>query len=294
MSVGDPPVCQVERCEEAQQKTRGAPAGKGCTTRIYTVSPGSEGQCESEGGSVERHVDDPADRLADEGVVYGTFGNATTMPAADAGGHELTSSYYVDGQLASEKQNGETLSYLYDPTGRTLETVAEGTSSATTIDHYAGPGEAVSWVGEGGEAWTRNVPGIDGTLAAVQKNGQAPVLQLHDLQGNVVATAALNETETKLLSTYNSTEFGVPHSGTTQPKYAWLGAGGLASEPAFGSGVVNKSGASYVPQVAQNLQSFPVIPPGAVPNGLGAATPYTAEVSSAAFASEHQSLPGSP
>lgn len=46
-----------------------------------------------------------------------------------------------------------------------------------------------------------------------------------------------------------------------------------------------KGGASYVPQVARNLQSYPVIPPGAFPNGLGAATPYTAEVSSAAFAS---------
>ncbi len=46
-----------------------------------------------------------------------------------------------------------------------------------------------------------------------------------------------------------------------------------------------KGGKSYVPQVAEDLQSFPVIPPGAFPNGLGPATPYTAEVSSAAFAS---------
>ncbi len=278
-------------------QTQETPAGKGCTTRVYTydedsdrrslatVQPGSEGQCESEGGSVERHVYDPADRLADEGVVYETFGSATTMPAGDAGGHELTSSYYVDGQLAGEKQNGETLNYVYDPAGRTLETVSEGTSSGKAIDHYAGSGEAVAWVSEGGETWTRNVPGIDGTLDAVQKSGQAPVLQLHDLEGNVVGTAALSETETKLLSTYNSTEFGVPQPGTTPPKYAWLGSGGLASEPAFGSGVTVKGGASYVPQVAQNLQSYPVIPPGAFPNGLGAATPYTAQVSSAAFAS---------
>lgn len=227
-------------------QTQETPMGKSCTTRLYTynedsvrmslttVQPGSEGQCESQGGTVERHVYDPADRLADEGIAYETFGNATTMPAVDAGGHELTSSYYVDGQLATEKQNGETLNYLYDPAGRALETISEGTSSGKAVDHYAGPGGAVAWVSEGGESWTRNVPGIDGTLAAIQKNGQAPVLQLHDLQGNVIATAALSETETKLLSTYNSTEFGVPQPGTTPPKYAWLGAGGLASEPAFG------------------------------------------------------------
>lgn len=46
-----------------------------------------------------------------------------------------------------------------------------------------------------------------------------------------------------------------------------------------------RSGASYVPQVARTLQTFPVIAPGAFPNGLGSASPYTAEVFAASFAS---------
>ncbi len=278
-------------------ETQETPAGKGCATRVYaydedsnrtsltTREPGTEGKCATEGGSTERHVYDPADRLNDEGITYETFGNATTLPANDAGGHELTSEYYLDGQVATQKQNGETLRYSYDPAGRTMEAISEGTSAAKVIDHYAGPGEALAWVNEGSEKWTRNIPGIDGALAATQQSATAPTLQLHDLQGNIIATAALSETETKLLTTYNSTEFGVPQSGTTPPKYAWLGAGGLSSEPALGSGVTFKSGASYVPQVARTLQTFPVIPPGAFPNGLGPATPYTAEVFTASFAS---------
>ncbi len=35
-----------------------------------------------------------------------------------------------------------------------------------------------------------------------------------------------SETVTKLLSTYSSTEFGIPRPSTTPPKYAWLGANG--------------------------------------------------------------------
>jgi hypothetical protein len=113
-------------------------------------------------------------------------------------------------------------------------------------------------------------------LDAIQTNAGTPVLQLHDLQGNIVATVKDNEAETKLASTYNSTEFGVPQSGTTPPKYAWLGADGLATE--LSSGAATKGGASYVPQVARNLQTAPVVPPGAFPNGQGTGSQYESEI----------------
>jgi hypothetical protein len=103
-------------------------------------------------------------------------------------------------------------------------------------------------------------------------------LQLRDLQGDIIATAALSESETKLLSTYNSTEFGVPQPGTTPPKYAWLGAAGLATETSFASGASTQSGAAYVPQVARDLQTAPVIPPGAFPNGQGTGEQYGSEI----------------
>jgi len=258
------------------------PAGKGCTTRQYaydeegdrtslsTHEPGSKGECTSEGGAREAHVYDAADRLNDVGVTYDALDNVTVLPAVDAGGHELKSSYYVDNQVASQEQEqagkAKTISFSYDPAGRTRETLATGQSAA--ISHYAGPGEALSWSSEGSAIWSRNIPGIDGTLCATQSSGGAPVLQLHDLQGNIVATASLSETETKLLSTYSSTEFGVPQPGTSAPKYAWLGAAGLSSELPS-SGVVTTGASSYVPEIGRALQSEAVASPGAFPDGTG-------------------------
>ena len=260
-------------------ETQETPTGKGCQTRIYgydiesnrtseTTRESATEACASEGGATQTHTYDAANRLTDPEVEYEAFGNTTKLPAADAGEHELTTTYYVDNQVATQKQNGETVKYEYDPAGRTLETVSEGKTSSKVISHYAGPGEALpTWTSEGSEHWTREIPGIDGALDAIQTSGGSTVLQLNDLQGDIVATAALSESETKLLTTYNSTEFGVPQPGTTPPKYAWLGAGGLASEPSFSSGISTQDGASYVPEIGRPLQTGPIASPGSFPDG---------------------------
>ncbi|HEX3691976.1 MAG TPA: 6-bladed beta-propeller [Solirubrobacteraceae bacterium] len=260
------------------------PAGKGCKTRIYaydadsnrlsltTREPAAEGKCATSGGTVESHGYDEADRLTDTGVVFDAFGNATTLPAADAEGHEVKSTYYVSNQTHSASQNGKTITYNLDPDGRSREvTSEEGETKTSVTNHYPGPGEAVSWTSEGGEKYTRDIPGVDGALGAVEQNGLAPVLQLHDLQGNVVAAAALAETETKVLSSYNSTEFGVPTTGTP-PKYSWLGATGLKTE--FASGATATDGAGYVPILGRPLQTQPIEPPGVVQAGEWISGPY--------------------
>ena len=260
------------------------PAGKGCTTRIYaydadsdrlgltTREPGAEGKCATSGGTAENHSYDEADRLSDSGTVYDAFDNTTTLPAADAEGHEINSTYYVSNQTHSTTQNGKGITYNLDPDARSREVITEeGESKTTAINHYPGPGEAISWTSEGGEKYTRDIPGIDGTLSAVEQNGLVPVLQLHDMQGNVIATAALSETETKLLSTYNSTEFGVPTTASP-PKYSWLGAAGVRTE--FASGATASSGGGYVPRLGRPLQTQPIDPPGAVPTGTWSSGPY--------------------
>jgi DNA-binding beta-propeller fold protein YncE len=268
-----------------------APAGKGCKTRVYaydeesnrtglaTSEPNAEGKCATEGGVLQAHAYDSVNRLIDAGLIYEAFGNATKMPASDSGEYALTNSYYVDNQIASQTQNGETISYYYDPTGRTRETVSSGKTASTVILHYGGPGELLAWTSETSEKWTRNISGPDGALDAIQKSGEAPVLQLHDLQGDIVATAAVSEPETKLLSSYNSTEFGVPTT-SSPPKYSWLGAIGVSSElsSSSASGVATQGGASYVPEIARGLQTAPVIPPGAFPNGQGTGEQYGAEI----------------
>jgi YD repeat-containing protein len=282
-------------------ETQEIPTGKGCKSRLYgydeegnrtseTTRESSTETCATEGGLLQAHIYDSANHLIDAGVTYETFGNTTKMPEADAEGHELTGAYYVDNQVASQTQNGTTNEYVYDPAGRTIETKSEVKSTkvkTTTIPHYSGSGEALTWASEEEEKgtekvkrWTRNIPGIDGALDAIEKSGEEtkPVLQIHDLQGNIVGEVADSETETKLGKTYDSTEFGVPNEGKAPPKYAWLGAGGVASETSFGTGTVTQGGASYVPQVARNLQTAPVVPPGAFPNGQGTGSENTSEI----------------
>ena len=271
-------------------QTTETPVGKGCVTRIYTYDedsdrtslttrePGTEGKCATEGGTTERHAYDAGDRLNDAGITYDELGNITKLPAGDAGGHELTSEYYVDGQVRRQVQNGQTNTYSLDPDGRISKTVAEGTIKLTTINHYDGPDEGVTWKEEGEKTgkYTRLISGINGALGATEASGASAVLQLSDLQGNIVATAALAETETKLLTTYNSTEFGVQVNGAPPAKYSWFGSSGISSE--LSSGAVIMGTVSYVPQLGRMLQTESVVPPGA---GVAAAAgvPYVSQVS---------------
>jgi streptogramin lyase len=261
------------------------PAGEGCTVRAYaydeesnrasltTRKPGSKNECQTEGGTTEAHNYDEANRLTDTGIVYEAFGNVEKLPAADAEGHELTTTYYVDGAVASQSQSGVSHEYKLDPEGRISETTSSGKKLTS---HYDGPGESVAWTSEEeGKKTTRDIPGIDGSLSAVQTNNETPELQLQDLQGDIVATIGDSTSETKLKKAYNPTEFGAPNNGKAPPKYAWLGASDVGDE--LGSGVITYGATSYVPQDARALQAEQVIPPG-LPEGSGVGTPVTFEV----------------
>jgi streptogramin lyase len=282
---------QSGRLTEVQE----TPAGEGCTTRLYayeessnrtsltTRKPGSEGKCATEGGTVTAHDYDEANRLTDSGIEYDPLGNVTKLPSGDAEGHALESTFYVDNAVATQTQNGVTNDYYMDPDGRVRETI---TGAKKVITHYDGSSEAVAWTCEGAEKasacesggkWTRDIPGIDGTLTAVQNGtgavGETPILQLHDLQGDVVATIKDKIGETKLESTYNSTEFGAPN-GKEPPKFAWLGAEGV--EKSLSSGVITYGATSYVPQTGRALQSEEVLPPGLPDGSGGQAASFTA------------------
>ncbi len=264
-------------------ETQETPAGKDCTSRLYsydeesnrtslTTRESTSETCASEGGIVQGHSYDSANRLIDPGMEYEMFGNTTKMPAMDADEHEIMSTYYVDNQVATQTQNEQLEKYTYDPDGRTMETISENEKTkakSTIIAHYAGSGGALAWTSEGTERWTRDIFGVEGDLAAIQEAGKTAVLQLHDLQGNIIGTAEDSEAATKLLSTYNSTEFGVPQPGTTPPKYAWRGAAGVSSEPSQAAGTSTQSGSSYVPEIGRPLQTGPIASPGSFPDGTG-------------------------
>ena len=243
------------------------PAGLGCTTRLYGYDadsnrtsetarvPGAGGVCASEGGTTVSHTYDPADRLKDTGATYDPFADTTSLPAADAGGTVLTGSYYVNGRTASQTQNGQTNGFHLDPAGRTREIVATGTKTLTSVLHYGGSEDAPSWTAEGTTGWTRDVEDVTGALVATQTNGEAPIMQITNLHGDVVATASLSATATGLSSSNDTTEFGVPRS-SSPPKYSWLGGDQRATTLA--SGVVAMGARSYVPQLGRFLQTDPV------------------------------------
>lgn len=258
------------------------PTGKGCITRIYgydedtnrtsltTREPNSKGECATEGGTVERHTYDEADRLMDEGTTYNTFGDITSLPASDAGGKEasesLTSTYYTDNQVASQTQNGQTIGFTLDPAGRTIEDNGTGTKTYATTLHYAGSGNAPAWTSNSSGETSRNITGINGQLAAIQNNSEEPELQLANLHGDIVGKAYLSETATGLASTADTTEFGVPTTSLPS-KYSWLGALELPTE--LPSGVTEMGARSYVPELGRFLQPDPI------PGGSANAYTYT-------------------
>ncbi len=276
---------QVYAYDNAGRLTEGqnTPAGKGCTVRLYaydedtnrtsltTREPGTEGKCATEGGKPQEHTYDTADRLTDPGIAYDTFGDITTLPASDAeesAEHELTSTYYTDSQVASQKQNKQTIGYNLDPAGRTLETISTGEPhNFTILSHYTGPSNTPAWtINPVSNEWTRNITGINGSLVAIQNNGETPELQLTNLHGDIIAKAYLSETATELAAKADTSEFGVP-TVTAPAKYSWLGASELPTE--LPSGVTTMGVRSYVPQIGRFLQPDPI------PGGSANAYSYT-------------------
>ncbi len=263
-------------------QAQNTPIGKDCTTRIYaydedtnrtslTTRESSTEKCAIEGGKTQEHTYDTADRLTDTGIAYNTFGDITTLPANDAeesAAHALTNTYYTDNQVASQTQNEQTIGYNLDPTGRTLETVSSGKpNNSTIISHYPGPANTPAWTENAlSHEWRRNITGINGSLVAIQNNGETPELQLTNLHGDIIAKAYLSETATELAAKADTSEFGVP-TVTAPAKYAWLGASELPTE--LPSGVITMGVRSYVPQIGRFLQPDPV------PGGSADAYSYT-------------------
>ncbi|MCK9929382.1 phospholipase A2 [Frankia sp. Mgl5] len=93
-------------------------------------------------------------------------------------------------------------------------------------NHYTtASGDSPAWIGVTGGAWTRNILGIGGDLAATQDSTGTVTLQLANLHGDIVATADDNTSATAIANYAESDEFGIPYfSSTAYTRYGWLGA----------------------------------------------------------------------
>ena len=253
-------------------------ASKNCTVRVYaydedsncvsltTRQPGTEGKCATEGGQGQGYTYDTADRLNEPSITYNTFGDITALPAQNSEDPELSSAYYADDQIQSQKQNKQTISYTLDPAGRTLEADATGEPvSANILSHFTGPSNTPAWtVNTSTKAWKRNIAGIGGSLIAIQNEGANPVLQLANLHGDIVATASISETATELHP--KPTPASSASRRYNPEKYAWL-ARWAPHRTAL------RSGGNGCPLLRPQLGRF--LQPDPIPGGSANAYSYT-------------------
>ena len=244
---------------------RETPAGGSCTTRSYeydkdsnrkklTTFPGVGGVCSSSGGTAQNYSYDSADRLLGEGLTYDSYGRITNLPAEFAGGKALSTTYFSNDMVATQSQNGVTNTFQLDAALRQRQRLQAGGLEGTEVFHYAGPGDSPTWT-QRGSTWTRSIAGIGGELAAIQESGKEVELQLTNLHGDVVATAALSPTVTELKGTFSFDEFGNPTGGSAG-RYGWLG--GKQRRTELASGVVQMGVRSYVPSLGRFLSPDPV------------------------------------
>lgn len=199
-------------------------------TSLATAAPGAEGVCQTASPATEDYSYDPADRITSTGYTYDTQGDITTTPSADAGGSgDLTASYYANDMLASQNQDGQSITWGLDPTQSRYSSYAQG--GTTYTNHYSSSASTPSWVSGSDGSWTRDVRGPNGLLAA-QVTPSGVTLMLTNLHGDIMADASTSDTATGPTTTCIYNEFGLPETGTIGA-YGWLG-GYLISGDALG------------------------------------------------------------
>jgi RHS repeat-associated protein len=249
--------------------TRGYGYNPNSDRTSYTDTPGdAAGNCLTTGGTTTSRSYDQADRITDAGYSYDAFGRTLTVPSADAGGAgDLSLGYYTNGMVHTQTVAGHTKTWTLDPTGR-LRTQNDSASAITDTNHYSDGSDSPAWIGTltggGTSSWTRNVDGVTGDLAATTDNTGTVVLQLTNIHGDVVATADDTTGASAVTAYFESTEFGIPRSGATTQRYAWLGGKRRSSDSLGGLTLMGVR--LYDPATGRFLQTDPI--PG------GSANPY--------------------
>jgi RHS repeat-associated protein len=242
-----------EACTTRRYAFDGGAAGNSNRTSFTTYGAAGDGSCQSASGPMTVTSNyDAADRITTTGTAYDALGRTTDVPARDVpSGHALTVGYYANDFVASlSESGGPSATYTADVNLQRVRSWASG--GTTHTNHYGNDSDTPWWTQEGASAWTRNVVGLTGGLAATYDSvTSAATFHLTNMHGDVVMTV---DSSTPLAS-FESTEFGAPRDGTAR-RYAWLGdAGREADTP---GNVVLMGVRVYNPATGRFLQSDPV------------------------------------
>ncbi|KUL23947.1 hypothetical protein ADL15_44850 [Actinoplanes awajinensis subsp. mycoplanecinus] len=256
-----------------------------CTTRVYGFSQQSDrtslatygadddGNCQkTTATSTVTSTYDTANRVTNAGYAYDPLGRTITVPAVSlaSGTDPLSVAYYDTDMAARLTQGAAAKAFTIDPAGRyrSVTDTTDGAEKKRVLHHYAATSDSPSWTetstdGGATNTWQRNVAGMDGALAAIQKSSGDVDLQITNLHGDVVATV-LNHTPTTddisgaaTTSYFETTEYGASRDGAVTRPYGWLG-GAQRSSDALAS-IVLTGVRLYNPAGGRFLQRDPVL-----------------------------------
>ena len=178
----------------------------------------------------------------------------------------MTATYYASDMLASQTQDGSTISYTLDPTLGRIESYTDNGVTENVYYDDSSSNAGGYWTSN---SWQRNVIDFNGNLAAEVTSSGTITLELPDMHGDILATATTSPTSTGPTTTSIYTEFGSPESGSTPGNYGWLGADEISSSALGGQMLMGARACNT------NTGRFSQVDP--VPGGSANAYDYAAQ-----------------
>ncbi|GHF36317.1 hypothetical protein GCM10018783_00760 [Streptomyces griseosporeus] len=237
-----------------------------CTMRTYTFDKNSNrtsratataavnADCTTTGATTTTYAYDSADRLVNSGYVYDAFGRTTSRPG-------VTLAYYANDLIHQETSGARRQTWTLDATlrlrGWTAESNSSGswTQTATKVNHYGSDDDSPRWITEASAGTvTRNIQGLDGTLAATSTKTGGVILQLANLHGDI--TLQLPADSSVAPTVLDADEYGNPRAGQPTARYAWLGGKQRSDETETGLTLMGMR--LYDPSTRRFLSTDPV------------------------------------